>query len=123
MLKLFSEALSLLFTAVYISLRGESQTETIFTGSMFSYVHTYDGGCLKFTSSEFFHLVSFKRWYLPTQTTYTYLIQVNQLEDEKEILLKTLPMPLLCSSKFTGSTLPHRLAVEECLQKLFWSYS
>ena len=119
MYNLLKEGLFLFTPAIYIQCRGTSETKTIQTGEEFSYTYPYGEGELKLTSSEYLHEVSFKRWFLPKQVRYTYLIQVNKIVDGEKELLEVLPMPMLCSKRFAGTSLPHRLAVSECLQKFY----
>lgn len=117
MYKLFRDAFELFLTAVYINCRGESDTQTIHTGETFSYSCPTGQDLLKLTSKEYKHETSFKHWYMPKQVRYTYLVSVNKHSEEVDELVEVLPMPMLCSKRFAGTTLPHRLAISECLTR------
>ena len=117
MTKLIREAFAVLIAALYISIRGESETSTFTTGKTFSYTYPLETGLLKLASIEYKHVEKFKQWFLPNRIYYTYLVQVKGEGDEA---IRSIPMPMLCSRLFAETTLPHRLAIAECL-RLFMS--
>ena len=117
MYKLFGEAFKLFLTAIYINSRGESDTKTMATGEIFSYSCDHHDGLLKFTSEEFRHVTKFSRWYLPKHVRYTYLVSVIKESEGLRNVIEVFPMPMLCSKKFAQTTLPHRLAISECLHR------
>lgn len=119
MLRLIYEAFQVLVAAIYSIIRGESETYTVDTGKCFSYTFRTDHLPLRFTSQEFRHVTKFKRWYMSSRVRYSYLVQVSETNESGEVrMLRCIPMPLLCSRYFTDSSLPHRLAITECV-KLF----
>lgn len=116
MLKLMREAFSLFFTAMYINVRGESETFTVATGETFTQTHHHETSSFRFVSAQFKHVEKFKHWYRPNIVRYTYLVQAIELRDGEMTLLQTIPMPMQCWNLFARTTLPHRLACSACLR-------
>lgn len=116
MSNIIKNMLNFIYTVIYFNLIGEIKTETIETNDKFSMSYNTRNNLVLLKSTRFKHITTYKRWFNMAITSYTFLIEVIHIDDKKENLVKSIPMPLLCNTKFIGSTLPHRLAINQCIE-------
>lgn len=108
--------MNLIYTLLYFSIVGDIVTETVITDDKFGMSYDTRKGKTILRSTKYMHKTVYKRWFNFKTVQYTFLVEVYVMELGKEKLINCIPMPLLCNENFLDTTLPHRLAINQCIE-------